>query len=215
MKRPYQRPPYWGHLNPLRLIQICMCICASTVFAQPTPLPTPATDVLPPMVAPSLWSDLDPGQRQALHPLKNSWSELSDIQRRKWIAIVKNFPKLPPEDQAKVQERMSAWAALTPNERERARENYASSKLAQPSTKVGSWEEYRALPQEERDKLASQTTKKRPSAAKKTKPQPVIAALNGSPTPPHTPPVTEERSNLRNLVTPSTLLPRSWLPQQP
>lgn len=210
MKR---HPKHSLHRTPLYLqwlVQFGLCICTTVASAQAIlpATPTPASNLLPTIAAPQ-WSDLNPVQQQALHPLKNSWSELSDVQRRKWIAIVKNFPKLTPEDQAKMQERMSAWAALKPIERERARENFASSKLTQPSAKAGSWEEYRALPQEERDKLASQTTKKRPSAAKTPKIIPP-ASLGGAPTPPHALPATEERSNLRNLITPDTLLPRTW-----
>lgn len=208
MKRHHKHSPHCTPLYFLWLIQFGLCICTTTVCAQSTPLTTPtaAANVLPTIAAPSQWKDLDPGQQQALYPLKNSWSELSDVQRRKWIAIVKNFPKLTPEEQARVQERMSAWAALKPIERERARENFASSKLTHPSTKAGSWEEYRALPQEEREKLASQTTKKRPSAAK-TPHTPLPASL---PTPPHALPTADERSNLRNLIAPDTLLPRTW-----
>lgn len=210
MKRNDKHPS--APLPILWLVQLGLCICTPWAWAQPTAPSAPTTTpsvVLPTISAPSQWKDLEPGQQQALYPLKNSWPELSDVQRRKWIAIVKNFPKLTPEDQAKVQERMSAWAALKPIERERARENFASSKLAQPSAKAGSWEEYRALPQEERDKLASQNIKKRPGAAKNPK-LPPPTSLSGVPTPPHAPPASEERSNLRNLITPETLLPRTW-----
>lgn len=211
MKRHHKHSPHRTPLYLLWLIQFGLCICTTTALAQSTPLATPtaAATVLPAIAAPSQWNDLDLGQQQALYPLKSSWPELSDVQRRKWIAIVKNFPKLTPEDQARVQERMSAWAALKPIERERARENFANSKLTPPSAKAGSWEEYRALPQEEREKLASQTTKKRPSAAKNPK-TPPPASLSGPTTPPHAPPPAEERSNLRNLITPDTLLPLAW-----
>lgn len=211
MKRHHKHSPHCTPLGLLWLIQFGLCIYTTAALAQSAPVATPAatTNVLPTITAPPQWNGLDPGQQQALYPLKDSWFELSDVQRRKWIAIVKNFPKLAPEDQAKVQKRMSAWAALKPIERERARENFANSKLIHPSTKTDSWEEYRALPQEEREKLASQTTKKRPSAAKNPK-TPVPTSPSGAPTPPHALPTADERSNLRNLITPDTLLPRAW-----
>lgn len=125
------------------------------------------------------------------------------------MAIVKNFAKLPPADQTKIQERMAAWASLKPIERERARENFASSKLAQPATKIGSWEEYQALPQEERDKLASLAPKKRLGAAKAPKPVTTKSPPVPSPTPPHPFPSPSERGELRNLIAPNTLLPNN------
>lgn len=206
------------HLNDTKplcmqwLLGFAICLSTPPAFTQPSlvsaaPL-TPAS-ILPTIAAPQ-WSDLDPNQRQALSPLQNNWSELSDVQRRKWIAIVKNFAKLTPGDQTKIQERMAAWAALKPVERERARENFANSKLTQPSTKMGSWEEYQALPQEERNKLASVTSKKRPGAAKTPKP---VAALklqtNPTPPPSHPFPSPSERGELRNLIAPYTLLPHN------
>lgn len=211
MKRPKEHSNRCRRqdLRPLFLLGLGLCLCTTVTLAQSTPpaaTTTSTVGVLPTIAAPSQWDELDSGQRLALYPLKNSWPELSDIQRRKWTAIVKNFPKLKPEEQAKLQERMSAWAALNPLERERARENFASSKLTKPSAKANSWEEYRALPQEERDKLASQTTKKRQSAAKTSKPSHQIPLL----IPPHVQrPATEERNELRSLITPDTLLPRN------
>jgi hypothetical protein len=161
--------------------------------------------ILPPIAAP-LWSELHRDQQSALHPLQKTWSELTDVQRRKWIAIVKNFNKLSEEDQAKIRERMEAWAALKPLERERARENFATSKLAQPSDKASSWEEYQALPQDEKDKFALQAGKKRPSAAKFAKP-PSAVQPKPQPRPPNNYPAQPSRGELRALIAPHTLLP--------
>lgn len=204
------------HLNDAKprcmqwLIGLCLGLSTVPAFTQsaqtPTAPPTP-TNVLPAIAAPQ-WSDLDSIQQQALSPLQKNWTELSDVQRRKWIAIIKNFSKLAPADQVKIQERMAAWASLKPIERERARENFASSKLAQPSTKMGSWEEYQALPQEERDKLASLAPKKRPGAAKNPKPG-TKSSNTPPPTPPHPYPSPAERGDLRNLIAPNTLLPHN------
>lgn len=194
----------------LVVVQLGLYIGPSAAFAQSTPFTTTAGTggAIPAITAPSQWSELDSTHQQALSPLKNNWPELSDMQRRKWIAIVKNFSTLTPEDQTKLQERMSAWARLNPQERERARENFANSKLAKPTGKADSWEEYRALPQIERDKLASQNNKKRPSAAKS--PKPIAPTSLGSTSGiPHARSSTEERNDLRDLITPDTLLPRT------
>lgn len=213
MKQHYQRSSLSALPRISALVHLGLCICANIAFAQsiPPPLSPSPVGILPSIASPSQWGDLDSAQQNALHPLQSKWAELSDIQRRKWIAIVKNFPKLRPDEQAKLQERMSAWAALNPQDRERARENFANSKASAPSTKTGSWEEYRALPQEERDKLAFQNNKKRPSAAKSPKPTPNSSA-GEAPTTPHPPlAAAEERRDLRNQITPNTLLPRAWL----
>lgn len=205
-------------LNNLKLPQLThwmlglgMCLSITSAFAQTAQAPasstTTPTSVLPAIVA-LQWTDLDPSQQQALHPLQSHWGELSDVQRRKWVAIVKNFSKLTATDQAKIQERMAAWASLKPIERERARENFASSKIAQPSTKMGSWEEYQALPAEEREKLASLAAKKRQGAAKHPKPVAAMPPTTSAPPPvPHASPSLAERSELRNLIAPHTLLP--------
>ncbi|TXH90768.1 MAG: DUF3106 domain-containing protein [Rhodoferax sp.] len=201
-----QRPIKW-------LVAAVLCLSLVRAFAQSSPAPTapgapgaPDSVTLPTITA-LQWSELDPSQQRALHPLQNHWGELSDVQRRKWVAIVKNFSKLTSTDQAKIQERMATWASLKPIERERARENFANSKIAEPATKMGSWEEYQALPQEEREKLASLASKKRPSAAKTPKPVAKTPTAPVPPPPPHPFPSTAERGELRNLITPNTLLP--------
>lgn len=210
MTRNKKHPNNFKPLDIWWLFRLGFCLCTTLSFVHSLHAapPLPAANVLPAIAAPQ-WSELEPAQQQALHPLKSKWSELSDVQRRKWIAIVKNFPKLPPADQAKVQERMSAWATLKPIERERARENFTNSKLTPSLSKAGSWEEYQALPKEERDKLASQAPKKRAGAAKTAKPV-TQNTIYPHPAPPHalsTP--GEQRSNLRNLIAPNTLLPRN------
>lgn len=164
---------------------------------------------LPALGAPK-WEELTSTQQAALEPLKSRWNELGEGHRRKWVAIVKNFANLSAEDQQKVQERMTSWASLNPAQRERARENFASSKRAAPTDKTGSWEEYLALPSEEREKLAAQAGKKRPSAAKATKPVAPTLPPPSSPEMSSGTPWTraqQMRGNLRDWIDPQTLLP--------
>lgn len=164
---------------------------------------------LPTLATTPLWGELETSQQAALSPLKPSWSELNDVQRRKWLAIVKNFSKLTPEDQLKIQERMAAWAALKPAERERARENFATAKSTGTSGKSVSWEEYQALPQDEREKLALQAPKKRPSAAKSPRPAttPSLSTTQTFPFPSQIYPAQPARGEIRALIEPGTLLP--------
>lgn len=168
---------------------------------------------LPTLEAPR-WEELSPAQQVALEPLKSRWNELGEGHRRKWVAIVKNFANLSAEDKFKVQDRMTSWASLNPAQRERARENFANSKRAAPTDKAGSWEEYLALPSEEREKLAAQASKKRPSAAKTPKP----TTAKALPVPPPAPQINgstpwiqaqQLRGNLQDWINPHTLLPIS------
>ncbi|MDT8992242.1 DUF3106 domain-containing protein [Curvibacter sp. APW13] len=169
-----------------------------------------ARTALPAIGAPR-WDELTPPQQSALAPLQPRWNELGEGHRRKWIAIVKNFASLSSVDQQKVQERMASWASLDAAQRERARENFANSKLAPPANKAGTWEEYLALPTEEREKLAAQAGKKRPSAAKNPKPNPVTspALLHAPQAAVGTPwsQAQQLRGNLRDWLDPNTLLP--------
>lgn len=194
------------------LLLLGMCFNTALAYAQPQV----ATDrvlgnvgAIPALATPN-WEALSPAQQEALHPLANSWPDLSDVQKRKWIALVKNFATLPPSDQLKIQNRMSAWAALKPSERERARENFAASKQARTSSKAEKWEEYQALPQSERDELAFQVGgKKKRSGAAKIQRNSSTSNPDARATPisaQHYPSQTE-RSELMNLIHPNTLLP--------
>lgn len=198
------------------LVVLALCVCANALAQTTTPHPNQsekslAATTLPAIAAPK-WDELSPSQQNALMPLKLRWDELGEGQRRKWIAIVKNFASLSAEDQQKVQDRMASWASLNPAQRERARENFANSKLAAPTDKTGSWEEYMALPSEEREKLASQAMKKRPSAAKKPKTSPTATHPSLFPSPASTAGTPwgqsqQMRGNLRDWLNPNTLLP--------
>ena len=60
-------------------------------------------------------------QQQTLKPLASSWVTLTEAHKRKWLAVSKNYPSLPPEGQATMHSRMSEWAALSPQQRTEAR----------------------------------------------------------------------------------------------
>ena len=64
-----------------------------------------------------LWRELSPAEQQALTPLGAKWDTISDAQKRKWLALSQNFPKMSSEEQGKLHSRMSEWAALSPQQR--------------------------------------------------------------------------------------------------
>ena len=71
-----------------------------------------------------LWSELSPQQQHVLGPLAADWENLDTTRRKKWVTIANRYPKMQPDEQMRLQNRMQAWATLTPAERREARENY-------------------------------------------------------------------------------------------
>src|SRR5437868_9685874 len=79
-----------------------------------------------------LWSELTPAQQQALQPLAVTWPTISVPQKRKWLVIADSYGKLGPDEQAKLRSRMTEWVALSPQQRVRARLNFAETKRLSP-----------------------------------------------------------------------------------
>ena len=100
------------------------------------------------------WSELSPAQRQALRPLAEAWSGLSELHKRKWLVLSHNFAELSPQEQLKLQDRMSDWANLTARERAQARLHFAEVRQLPDDERRAKWEAYQALSDEQRRKLA-------------------------------------------------------------
>ena len=119
-----------------------------------------------------LWRELTPAQQQALAPLSGTWdTTISAAQKRKWLALAPNFPKLSPDEQAKLHSRMSEWAAMSPQQRTQARLNFGVTKQVPAEEKKAQWEAYQALSPEEKRKFAASAPKP-PAAAAAVKPVP-------------------------------------------
>lgn len=126
--------------------------------------PLPRTDTKP------AWQDLTPIQQSSLRPLAANWDSLREVQKRKWIALALNYPRMNPSEQAKLHSRMTEWASLSQQQREQARLNFAESKQLTPSQKTANWQAYQALSPEERQKLAAKGAHKPAGAAAAAKP---------------------------------------------
>lgn len=118
-----------------------------------------------------LWTDLTPAQRLALGPLASGWNGISEAQKRKWLALSTNFPKMSPPEQAKLHSRMSEWAALSPQQRVQARLNFGNTKEISADDKKAKWEAYQALSPEEKRQLAAGAARS-PATAAAVKPVP-------------------------------------------
>ncbi len=154
---------------------------AQPATAQPATASSSAKTVkpAPPVVTRPQWAELTVAQQQALAPLSSTWNAINEAQKRKWLALSKNYPNLLPAEQATLHSRMSEWAALSPQQRADARLNFAESKNLPVDDKKAKWEAYKALPAEEKQKLAADaqagTKKSTPAAAiKPVSPQKLV-----------------------------------------
>lgn len=133
---------------------------------------TPTKPPAPPRSGPR-WTTLTKAQQQALAPLAPHWNTLSDAQRRKWIALSRNFDRIGAAEQAKLHERMTDWAALSPRERALARLNFAEVRNLAPADQLkAKWEAYQALSEAERRKLAESAGGRSMGAAPAARPVP-------------------------------------------
>ncbi|KML51913.1 membrane protein [Burkholderia cepacia] len=122
-----------------------------------TPLPLPAA------TGPLSWARLTPAQHAALAPFADQWDGFSDARKRKWLKIASRFAKLTPDDQKRLQDRMTEWARMTPEQRRVARENYQSAKELSAQARERAWKAYQQLPEEQKERLAAAERRRRPS----------------------------------------------------
>lgn len=147
---------------------------ATSAASAPSAGKLPTAFVKPAASGPS-WAELTPMQKQALEPLALSWNtNISEAQKRKWLQISKNFPALPPQEQATLHSRMHEWVGLSPQQRAQARLNFGKtrelSKQLTPEEKKAKWQDYQALSAEEKQKLMVKARPKPTGAATAVKP---------------------------------------------
>lgn len=121
------------------------------------------------------WSSLTPAQRAALAPLQNDWQGIEAPRKQKWLDLAARMPAMPAEERLRIQDRMSEWARMTPEERGRARLQFQEARQISPQQRQARWDAYLALPAEERRALADSATKV-PKVANVRKHDPAQAA---------------------------------------
>ncbi|QTD44061.1 DUF3106 domain-containing protein [Ottowia testudinis] len=126
---------------------------------------------------PIAWRSLSTGQRAALQPLEKSWPTLGADQQRKWVALTQNYDRMAPEERSTLQSRMTEWVSLTPAQRTQARLNFGEVRQVPADEKRAKWEEYQALPAEERERLANDRPKPPIGAAPALRPVPADRLL--------------------------------------
>lgn len=111
------------------------------------------------------WSQLNAQQRTALAPLVREWNRLSDDRRQRWLGIARRYPQMSDVEQARIQDRMREWVLLSPHQRDEARTQYLRlhQQLTLPADLdlQAKWQEYSALPAEERLRLRESAAARR------------------------------------------------------
>ena len=184
-----------------------VCTLAAPVLAQvadTTSNSTPASKVknTAPDAGGASWKQLTPAQRRALAPLAGSWNTISEVQKSKWLALSQNFAKLSATEQGKLHERMTDWTTLSPQQRTRARLNFAETKDLTPEEKEARWQAYQALSTDEKKSLARGAPSSFRGAAAAVKPVPAYKLA----TTPARPPVDPQTGAVTSPVRPRVLL---------
>ncbi len=117
-----------------------------------------------------LWSELNLSQQLALQPLSPEWDKLSAGHKRKWLAVVRNYAKMTPEEQTVLHSRMTGWATLTQQQRAQARLNFADVKQLPADERKAKWEAYQALSDEQKRALAESAPARPKGAALPARP---------------------------------------------
>jgi len=118
------------------------------------------------------WETLDTPQKLALYPLAERWALMSEVQKRRWLALAQTFHTLPESEQARLHERMTAWASLSIQQRNQARINFAATQRLRLDDKRSQWDAYQALSEEEKRRLAASAATKPRGAATSIQPEP-------------------------------------------
>lgn len=167
-------------------------MCASAWGAETAPDPAkilPSKAVKQFKATKPTWVDLKPEQQAALAPLQTEWLKLSEVQKRKWLEVSKNYSKLNVDDQTKLHTRMTDWVRLSPEQRAQARLNFSVAKTLSPEEKQKQWEAYQALSPDAKTQLQAKAKANTPnSAALATKPQNKVLPAKSSAVPIPAPP---------------------------
>jgi len=78
------------------------------------------------------WKDLTPQQQQVLAPVAAEWDTYTARGRKRYVAIADRYPKLKPDEQARVTARLKSWASLSRQDRDKARENFRKVRKLPP-----------------------------------------------------------------------------------
>ena len=119
-------------------------------------------------VARPAWSELSAAQREALAPLQDDWESFERDRKRKWLEVATKYPRMTPEAQQHLHERMLEFVRLTPEQRRTARENFKKAYQLPLEQRQQLVDQFKALPPEKRQELADKAAEQ--AAARKSEP---------------------------------------------
>ena len=119
-------------------------------------LESPRSSLLP-LVQP-LWSELTPTQQFVLAPFADQWNTWPLAEKRAWVELADRVPRMSAEQQSRAHERIHEWAALSPDQRRLARQNYRLAQQLPKDERVAQWQQYEALTPEQKGVLRSAGT---------------------------------------------------------
>jgi len=126
---------------------------------------------------------------------------------------------MSPDERATLQSRMAEWVNLTPAQRTQARLNFGEVRQVPADEKRAKWEEYQALPAEQRERLANDRPALSTGAAPALRPAPADRLLRSArpPVPVTVPPAAPAADAALRLppVNRNTLLPQPLQPVVP
>ena len=134
--------------------------------------PVAASSPSAPKATKPYWSELTAEQQQALQPLASHWHTLNAGHKRKWLALSRNYANMSADDRTTLHSRMIEWAALSNQQRAQARLNFAEVKRVPADERKAKWEQYQALSEEEKRRLAERAPAKPYGAAIPVRPVP-------------------------------------------
>ena len=112
------------------------------------------------------WSELSSSQQRVLQPLSADWDNFESWRKKKWLDIADKYPRMRAEERERVQQRMKAWAKLTPEERQAARDTFRNVQKASSVEREAlrqMWTEYESLPAEEKQRFQASRSGSRPT----------------------------------------------------
>ncbi|HEX6734897.1 MAG TPA: DUF3106 domain-containing protein [Azonexus sp.] len=99
---------------------------------------------------------MNSAQKEILAPLAKDWDAMESVRKKQWLGIAERYPRMKPNEQARVQARMQEWVRLTPEQRAKVRDSYKDFNqlpAEQKQTVKEKWKAYVNLPAEERQRL--------------------------------------------------------------
>ncbi len=107
------------------LIAAVLLAFAANVAAQPAAdrLKTPRTS----------FSALAPEERRILAPIEAEWNGLPGYQQQRLISSARRYPNLQPIQKERFDARIRGWAAMSPDERRKARETFQGLRKLPPA----------------------------------------------------------------------------------